>query len=98
MEALLPISEINEKHFPRVCFLKVCSPKLYTDFRLCINPYIQTSPHYPIDHGQWENDINSLIGRLLVKKTIKFVRLQHNSYFMNPASIKTSFIYYWFRF
>src|SRR6218665_3610280 len=32
---------------------------VHTFMRICMNSYIQTKhPHYPIDHKQWENDIN----------------------------------------
>ena len=26
-----------------------------------MNSYLKTSPHYPVDNRQWENDIHSLI-------------------------------------
>src|SRR6218665_63604 len=34
---------------------------IHTLLHTCTNSYIKASPHYPIDHRQWENDIHSLI-------------------------------------
>src|SRR6218665_2275556 len=42
--------------------IRTCTPiYIYRDIHTCMNSYIKQALHYPIDHRQWENDIDSFI-------------------------------------